>query len=170
MATASGKVEKGELSWLLQEELNEMDSAASMVFEDSGLAQQRLSTTRPGGNTASSSPTCSQRGATSIPDLVRKYFMTEAVKPGHNKFTALARGVVGHGRLCLCAGQCPRHAALQVILNQASDGVGGYHHTLVVTEQGAEVTVVDDLLGAKDGLQASVVELIIGAGNRSCAT
>ncbi len=52
---------------------------------------------------------------------------------------------------------------LQVILNQSSAGVGGYHHTLVVTEEGAEVTVVDDLLGAKDGLQVSVVELIIGA-------
>ncbi|MCB0135230.1 MAG: hypothetical protein KDD75_08990, partial [Caldilineaceae bacterium] len=51
---------------------------------------------------------------------------------------------------------------LQVILNQVSDGVGGYHHTLVVTEEGAEVTVVDDLLGAKDGMQASVVELVIG--------
>jgi Fe-S cluster assembly protein SufD len=47
-------------------------------------------------------------------------------------------------------------------LNQNNEGVGGYHHTLVVTEAGAEVTVVDDLLGAREGLQASVVELLIG--------
>ncbi|OUC06126.1 hypothetical protein RY27_22915, partial [Litorilinea aerophila] len=51
---------------------------------------------------------------------------------------------------------------LQVILNQASGKVGSYHHTLLVAEEGAEVTVVDDLLGGKDGLQSSVVELHLG--------
>jgi Fe-S cluster assembly protein SufD len=39
--------------------------------------------------------------------------------------------------------------------------VGGYHHTLLVAEEGAEVTLVDDLLGGKDGLQSAVVELVL---------
>jgi Fe-S cluster assembly protein SufD len=39
--------------------------------------------------------------------------------------------------------------------------VGGYHHTLIVADTGAEVTVVDDLLGAKNGMQSSVVELVM---------
>ncbi|MEZ4613211.1 MAG: Fe-S cluster assembly protein SufD [Caldilineaceae bacterium] len=48
---------------------------------------------------------------------------------------------------------------LQVILNQATAGVGGYHHTLVVVGEGAEVTVVDDMLGGHKGMQSAVVEL-----------
>ncbi len=49
---------------------------------------------------------------------------------------------------------------LQVIMHQARAGVGGYHHTLLVAEPGAEVTLVDDLLGGHDGLQSAVVELV----------
>ena len=51
---------------------------------------------------------------------------------------------------------------LQVILHQSAEGAGGYHHTLLVAEDGAEVTVVDDLLGGENGLQNSVVELVVG--------
>jgi len=162
VATAAGKVEKGKLSKLLQEELNEMDSAASMVFEDSGLRNSVFHARLEEHGVIFADL---QSAVQQHPDLVRKYFMTEAVKPDLNKFTALHAALWDTGAFVYVPANGRVTLPLQVILNQATDGAGGYHHTLVVTEQGAEVTVVDDLLGAKDGLQASVVELIIGAGS-----
>ena len=162
VATASGTVEKGALPGLLQEELDEMDSAASMVFENSGL-RNRVSHARLEDHGVIFVDL--QSAVQQHPDLVRKYFMTEAVKPDLNKFTALHAALWDTGAFVYVPANARVTLPLQIILNQAADGVGGYHHTLVVTEQGAEVTVVDDLLGAKDGLQTSVVELIIGAGS-----
>lgn len=162
MATAAGAVEKGDLPHLLQEELNEMDSAASMVFENSGL---RYSVSHAKLSDCGVIFSDLQTAVREHPELVRKYFMTEAVKPDLNKFTALHAALWDTGSFVFVPANARVTLPLQVILNQSTDGVGGYHHTLVVTEEGAEVTVVDDLLGAKDGLQASVVELIIGASS-----
>ncbi len=161
-ATAPGKVEKADLSQRLQEELNEMDSAASMVFEDSGL---RYSVFHAHLQEQGVIFADLQSAVHDHPELVRTYFMTEAVKPGHNKFTALHAALWDTGTFVYVPANGRVTLPLQVILNQSTAGAGGYHHTLVVTEQGAEVTVVDDLLGAKEGLQASVVELIIGASS-----
>jgi Fe-S cluster assembly protein SufD len=160
LAVPSGAVKKEELSILLQEELNEMDSAASMIFEDSGLRNSIFH-----GQLRASGVIFAdlQSAVNSHEELVRKYFMTEAVKPDQNKFTALHAALWDTGSFVYVPANGRVTLPLHVILNQRSDGVGGYHHTLVVTEEGAEVTVVDDLLGAKDGLQVSVVELIIGA-------
>lgn len=86
LAVATGQVEKGELSKFLQDELNEMDSAASMVFEDSGLRNKILNTNLDEHGVIF---TDLQSAVLEHPELVRKYFMTEAVKPELNKFTAL---------------------------------------------------------------------------------
>ncbi len=154
---AEGK--KSELSTLLQEELDEMESAASIVFEESEL---RNSVTRSPLDSQGVIFLDLQSAVHQHADLVRKYFMAEAVKPGQNKFTALNAALWDTGVFVYVPASVRVTLPLQVILNQSSEGVGGYHHTLVVTEAGAEVTVVDDLLGARDGLQASVVELVIG--------
>jgi Fe-S cluster assembly scaffold protein SufB len=74
VATASGKVKKGELSRLLQEELNEMDSAASMVFEDSGLRNSVFHTRLEEHGVIFADL---QSAVQQHPDLVRKYFMTK---------------------------------------------------------------------------------------------
>lgn len=162
LAVATGLVEKGELSKFLQDELNEMDSAASMVFEDSSLRNKILNTNLEEHGVIF---TDLQSAVLEHPELVRRYFMTEAVKPDHNKFTALHAALWDTGSFVYVPARARVTLPLQVILNQCTPGVGGYHHTLVVAEEGAEVTVVDDLLGAQDGLQASVVELILGPGS-----
>ena len=85
--------------------------------------------------------------------------MTEVVKPDQNKFTALHAALWDSGAFIYVPKNVQVELPLQVILNQATSGVGGYHHTLVVAEPGSQVTVVDDLLGADKGMQSSVVEL-----------
>lgn len=140
----------------IQHELDEMDSAASLVFQDGGVIYRNDAeqVTSKGVIFMELS-----RALHEHPDLVRKYFMTEVVKPNHNKFTALHAALWDSGALIYVPKNTKVDLPLQIILNQASNGVGSFHHTLLVADVSSEVTVVDDLLGGKDGLQSSVVEL-----------
>lgn len=147
----------GVLSPQIQHELDEMDSAASLVFEDGGVRYRDTSEDLAGKAVIF---TDLQTAVRDYPALVQQYFMTQAVKPDHNKFTALNAALWDTGAFVYVPKNTKVELPLQVILNQGA-GVGGYHHTLLVAEEGAEVTVVDDLIGAKDGLQSMVVELIL---------
>ena len=158
-AVSSGRVARTELDQTIQDELSEMDSSASLVFEDGSI---RYSGATVDLGASGIIFTDLQSAVAQYPDLVRKYFMTQAVKPGHNKFTALHAALWDSGSFIYAPENVRAILPLQVIVNQCSAGVGGYHHTLLVTERGAEITVVDDLLGAKDGLHTGVVELIVG--------
>jgi Fe-S cluster assembly protein SufD len=147
------------LNGVLQEELNDMESAASLVFQDGGVIHRDLQEDLASKGVIF---TDLQTAVQEYPELVREHFMTRVVKPDHNKFTALHAALWDTGAFVYVPKNTKVELPLQVILNQANAGVGGYHHTLVVADEGAEVTVVDDLLGGKDGLQSSVVELIVG--------
>lgn len=144
------------LSANLQHELDEMDSAASLIFEDGGVRYRDLSEDLAGKGVIF---TDLQSAVREHADLVKKYFMTEAVKPEHNKFTALHAALWDTGAFVYVPKNTKVDLPLQVILSHTK-GTGGYHHTLLIAEEGAEVTVVDDLLGGEDGMQSAVVEII----------
>ena len=144
-ATSTGRVERAELDELIQHELGEMDSSASMVFEDGAV---RYSQSNIDTDACGIIFTDLQSAVQEHPDLVRKHFMTTAVKPEHNKFTALHAAMWDSGSLIYVPANARCTLPLQVIVKQSSAGVGGYHHTLLITETGAEVTLVDDLRGA----------------------
>lgn len=146
----------GALSANLQNELDEMESAASLIFEDGGVRYRDNSEDLASKGVIF---TDLQSAVQEHPELVKQYFMTEAVKPDHNKFTALHAALWDTGAFIYVPKNTKVDLPLQVILNHGK-GVGGYHHTLLVAEEGAEVTVVDDLLGGEDGMQSEVVELI----------
>ncbi|MCB0046650.1 MAG: Fe-S cluster assembly protein SufD [Caldilineaceae bacterium] len=147
------------VSKLLGQELDEMESAASLIFQDGGLLYRDSSEDLAGKGVIF---TDLQSAVTEHGELLRRYFMTQAVKPDHNKFTALHAAMWDTGAFVYVPRNTKVDLPLQIILNQATEGAAGYHHTLVVTEEGAEVTVVDDLLGGKDGMQSAVVELCQG--------
>lgn len=142
---------------VIQSELDEMESAASLVFETGGLRYRDLSEDLAGKGVIF---TDLQSAVREYPELVQQYFMTQAVTPGENKFTALHAALWDTGAFIYVPKNVKVELPLQVILHQDT-GVGGYHHTLLVADTGAEVTVVDDLLGAKNGMQSSVVELVM---------
>lgn len=141
----------------IQHELDEMDSAASLVFADGGVRYRAVNEDLAGKEVIF---TDLQSAVREYPGLVQQYFMTQAVKPEQNKFTALNAALWDTGAFIYVPKNTKVDLPLQVILNQGV-GVGGYHHTLLVAEEGAEVTVVDDLIGGKDGLQSTVVEIIM---------
>ena len=143
----------------IRHELDEMETAASLVFQD-GVVIHRTDTAALAAQGVIF--TDLRHAVTAHSDLVQRYFMTEVVKPDHNKFTALHAALWDSGAFIYVPKNVKIDLPLQVILNQASDGVGGYHHTLLVAAEGANVTIVDDLLGGKDGLQSAVVELVVG--------
>lgn len=155
-ATADKAVQRNELSDMLQSELDEMDSSASLIFQDGGvLFSETHADLASQGVIFTDLQTATREHA----ELVQKHFMTQVVKPEHNKFTALHAALWDTGAFIYVPKNVKVELPLQVILNQSA-GVGGYHHTLLVAEEGAEVTVVDDLLGADKGFQSSVVEIV----------
>ena len=138
-----------------------MESAASLILEDG-----RVRFSECHGDLGASGVIFMdlEQAVQEHGDLVRQHFMTVAVTPEHNKFTALHAAMWDSGSFIYVPANARVTLPLQVILNQHQPGSANFHHTLLVTGRGAEVTVVDDLLGGKDGLQDMVVELIIGDG------
>jgi Fe-S cluster assembly protein SufD len=142
----------------IQFELDEMESAASLVFENGGVCYRDSQEDLVSQGVLF---TDLQSAVQQYPELIQKYFMTQVVTPDLNKFTALHAALWDTGAFVYVPANTKVALPLQIILNQG-EGVGGYHHTLVVVEQGAEVTVVDDLLGGKNSFQSAVVELVVG--------
>ncbi len=156
-ATPGATSRRHELSPLLQSELGEMESAASLIFQDGGVHYRN-----DNPNLAAQGVifTDLQSAVQKHPELVRQYFMTQAVKPDHNKFTALHAALWDTGAFVYVPKNVTVELPLQAILHQ-NPGLGGYHHTLLVAEEGSNVTVVDDLLGGVDGMQSGVIELVM---------
>ena len=156
-AQANGEV--AAIDARVQTELDEMQSAGSIVFQDGDVSYRHDSEALDAKGVIF---TDLRRALHDHPELIQKYFMTEVVKPEHNKFTALHAALWDSGAFIYVPKNTKVELPLQVILHQSSAGVGSYHHTLLVAEAGAEVTVVDDLLGGENGLQSSVAELVVG--------
>jgi len=156
-ATPQAESRRAELSDLLQSELGEMESAASVVFQDGGVHYRN---DNPELAAQGVIFTDLQSAVQEHPELIRQYFMTQAVKPEHNKFTALHAALWDTGAFVYVPKNVTVELPLQAILHQ-NPGVGGYHHTLLVADEGSKVTVVDDLLGGVDGMQSGVIELVM---------
>ncbi|MFN8440913.1 MAG: Fe-S cluster assembly protein SufD [Caldilineaceae bacterium] len=148
-----------EVGMLVQHELDEMDSAASLVFSEGMIAHRSAKSDLEGQGVIF---TDLHTAVNQHPELVKKYFMNQAVTPDFNKFTALHAALWDTGTLIYVPKNVKIELPLQIVLNQSVAKAGGYHHTLLVADSGAEVTVVDDLVGGTDGLQSEVVELILG--------
>jgi Fe-S cluster assembly protein SufD len=149
---------QGEVSELLQHELDEMESAASLVFQNGDAIYRDESE-----NLAAKGVifTDLRTAVVEHEALVKRYFMTEVVKPDHNKFTALHAALWDSGAFVYVPANVRVDLPLQVVLHQSAAAAGGYHHTLLVAGESSEVTLVDDLLGGQDGLQSAVVELYL---------
>ncbi|MBI3958666.1 MAG: Fe-S cluster assembly protein SufD [Chloroflexi bacterium] len=156
-ATPQGESKRQKLSALLQSELGEMESAASLIFQDGGVHYRNAN---PELIAQGVIFTDLQSALIEHPALVRHYFMTQAVQPDHNKFTALHAALWDTGAFVYVPKNVTVELPLQAILHQ-NPGVGGYHHTLLVADEGSHVTVVDDLLGGVDGMQSGVIELVM---------
>jgi len=156
-AIPDGIVRRYDLEPDLIDALDEMESSASLIYRDGGVLYGEENEELEEQGVIF---TDLQSAVHEYPELLQRYFMTEAVTPDANKFAALHAALWDTGSLIFVPRNTKVELPLQAILCQG-DRVGGYHHTVLVAEEGAEVTLVDDLMGAENAFQATVVELIL---------
>ncbi len=97
------------------------------------------------------------------PELVKKYFMTQAVKYSAGKFAAL-HGAFWKGGTFLCV---PKNVQAAAPLHSALWSADGktFTHTLIVLEDGAEAQLIDEYAsqtGKGQSFHNGIVELIVG--------
>lgn len=100
-------------------------------------------------------------------DLIRRYWMQGATtRPDFNKFTAL-NAALWHGGTFVYVPEGVRVARpLQALTGYNIQGGAGLHHTLIVAEKGARVTLLQDRISQESApaLNAEIVEIIADEG------
>jgi Fe-S cluster assembly protein SufD len=158
----TGATAAGSLPEDVTRSLGEVDSVAELAIMDGAAAHYRMD------------PELASRGvifadlATAVkdhPELVQRAFGS-VVAMDENKFSALHYALWNSGTFVYVPANVVVERPLQVVIRQSAGKQAGYHHTLVLTEESADVTVVEDFLGAENGLSNSAVELASGPNSR----
>ena len=104
------------------------------------------------------------------PELIERYLLTQAVDPGVDAFSALHAAFWTSGTLLYIPRGVKVDAPLFALVALANAGSVDFHHTLIVLDEGAEATFVQETAGrdrgGKAGLHAGAVELIVSRGAR----
>lgn len=102
------------------------------------------------------------------PDLLERYFLTEAVSPTADAFAALHAAFWTGGTLLYVPKGVKVEAPLFSLVGLAGEGRIDLDHTLVVLEEGAEVTLVREMAsvgrGTDPALHVGAVELFVADG------
>jgi Fe-S cluster assembly protein SufD len=99
------------------------------------------------------------------PELVERYFMTQAVKPSLGKFEALHAAYWQGGLFLYVPKGVTVDAPFRSFSVISESGAAVFAHTLAVLEEGAEAFVVDAFRSPSQDVQSfasAVVELIVG--------
>jgi Fe-S cluster assembly protein SufD len=97
--------------------------------------------------------------------LVQKHFGS-VVATDENKFSALHYALWNSGAFVYVPRNVVIEQPLQTVVAQRAGKFAGQHHTIVVTEEGAAVSLAEDLVGADGGMANSVVELAAGQSSQ----
>ncbi len=102
-------------------------------------------------------------------ELVRPHFMTRAVRPDANKFTALHAAFWTGGTFVYVPDGVRATLPIHAVYWGTTPHLGAAPHTLVVLGANASINIVDEYASAPDeggaqGFATSVVELIVGQG------
>jgi Fe-S cluster assembly protein SufD len=105
------------------------------------------------------------------PDLVQRYFMTEAVPAASGRFTALHSAFWSGGSFLYVPKNVEVELPFVSVLWQEMPQLAVFPHTLLVAEAGSRVTLVSELLSmgceaCPDTYHGGVTELYVGAGAR----
>lgn len=98
-------------------------------------------------------------------DLVRRYFMTAGVAPEESKYTLLHAALCNSGTFLYVPRGVSLDAPILSVVELSHGGVGTFHHTLVIAEDGAAVEVMELTRGGEGGaFSVPVAELFAGRG------
>lgn len=99
------------------------------------------------------------------PDLVKKYFMTQAVPADDNKFAALHGAFWSGGTFVYVPADVQVEVPLHTQVYASNAGLGIFPHTLIVAEEGASVVLVEHWKSETSDepvIAAPVIEIIAG--------
>ncbi|PKO24203.1 MAG: Fe-S cluster assembly protein SufD [Chloroflexi bacterium HGW-Chloroflexi-1] len=161
-AKASTPGDPATLPAEVEKSLSEVESVGELAIVDGAAARYSLD------------PALAARGVIftdldtacrAYPELVQRHFNT-AVATDENKFSALHYALWNSGTFVYVPRNVTIDKPLQAVISQSAGKLAGMHHTLVVTEEGAAVTLVEDFVGAAGGMTNSVVELLPGVNSQ----
>lgn len=97
-------------------------------------------------------------------ELVQKYFMTQAVPAGYDKFAALNAALWSGGTFLYVPRNADVALPLRALYTLTAGGVGLFTHTLIVVEEGARVSFIEEYASEqidRQSLNAGVVEVFV---------
>ena len=100
-------------------------------------------------------------------DLVREHFMTEAVKAGDTKFTALHGAFWQNGVFIYVPRGVALEQPLRAIISADLQGKSSLSHTLIILDEGSEAIFAEDFIsdeGDRQGFSSRVLEIITRQG------
>jgi Fe-S cluster assembly protein SufD len=100
-------------------------------------------------------------------DLVRKHFMTRCVPPGDSKFAALHAAFWQNGVFLYVPKGVTIAEPFRVVVSAGLQGTASFSHTLIVLDEGAQATLVEDASSdetSDQGLSSRIVELLLDRG------
>ncbi|MEJ7592556.1 MAG: SufD family Fe-S cluster assembly protein, partial [Planctomycetaceae bacterium] len=102
---------------------------------------------------------------TSHRELLEPYFMKQAVRPDSDRFSAWHAAFWTGGTLLYVPRNVEVALPLHSLIAHSRDGVAEFSHTLIILEDGARATLLEETSSASDsiaGLHVGCVELIVG--------
>ncbi|MCG2075005.1 Fe-S cluster assembly protein SufD [Staphylococcus epidermidis] len=100
-------------------------------------------------------------------DLVQKYFMTKAVNVDEHRLTALHTALVNGGIFVYVPKNTVVEHPIQYVVLHDDEQASFYNHVIIVTEESAEVTYVENYLSTTSGKdnQLNIVSEVIAGAN-----
>ena len=102
---------------------------------------------------------------TSHRELLEPYFMKQAVQPDSDRFSAWHAAFWTGGTLLYVPRNVEVALPLHSLIAHSRDGVAEFSHTLIILEDGARATLLEETCSASEtiaGLHVGCVELIVG--------
>ena len=100
-------------------------------------------------------------------DLVQKYYMTDAVNVDEHRLTALHTALMNGGVFVYVPKNVVVEHPVQYVVLHDDENTSLYNHVIIVTEQSAEVTYVENYLSnaSGEGNQINIVSEVIAGAN-----
>lgn len=101
------------------------------------------------------------------PELLKRYFMTEAVPVGENKLTALHGALWSNGAFLYLPEGVQASLPLETLSATSGSGAGFFNHTLIVAEKGSRLVFLETQHSPPTEIQSlhtDLVEVFVGEG------
>lgn len=100
-------------------------------------------------------------------DLVEKYFMKDAVTVDEHRLTALHTALMNGGIFVYVPKNVVVEHPIQYVVLHDDDNASFFNHVLLVTEESAEVTYVENYLSTAsgEGNQLNIISEVVAGAN-----